>query len=112
MECLGVFANSTASRLRAELEASLRRLGTDYIDLYQVHWPDTRTPIAETAALLADFQREGKVRALGVSNFSVEQMEEFRIIAPLASDQPPYNLFDRQIDERARRSCPGARPTQ
>jgi aryl-alcohol dehydrogenase-like predicted oxidoreductase len=94
----GVFANSTAARLRAELEASLRRLATDYIDLYQIHWPDTRTPIAESAALLAAFQREGKVRALGVSNFSVAQMEEFRAVAPLASNQPPYNLFERQIE--------------
>src|ERR1035441_8591081 len=94
----GVFSNSTATRLRAELEASLRRLGTDYIDLYQVHWPDTRTPIAETASLLAEFQRLGKVRALGVSNFSVAQMEEFRAVAPLASSQPPYNLFERCIE--------------
>jgi aryl-alcohol dehydrogenase-like predicted oxidoreductase len=101
----GVFANSTAPRLQAELEGSLRRLGTDYIDLYHVHWPDTRTPIAETAALLAGFQREGKVRALGVSNFSVAQMEEFRSVAPLASDQPPYNLFDRQIDISIRPWC-------
>jgi aryl-alcohol dehydrogenase-like predicted oxidoreductase len=54
--------------------------------------------VAEVAALLASFQREGKVRALGVSNFSVAQMEEFRAVAPLASDQPPYNLFERQID--------------
>jgi aryl-alcohol dehydrogenase-like predicted oxidoreductase len=80
------------------LEASLRRLGTEYIDLYQVHWPDPLVPIAETAALLAEFQREGKVRALGVSNFSVAQMEEFRRVAPLASDQPPYNLFERGIE--------------
>jgi aryl-alcohol dehydrogenase-like predicted oxidoreductase len=94
----GVYANSTETRLREELEGSLRRLDTEYIDLYQVHWPDTRTPIAETAALLAGFQREGKVRALGVSNFSVAQMEEFSAIAPLASDQPPYNIFDRQIE--------------
>jgi aryl-alcohol dehydrogenase-like predicted oxidoreductase len=101
----GVFANSTAPRLQAELEGSLRRLGSDYIDLYQVHWPDTRTPIAETAALLAEFQREGKVRALGVSNFSVAQMAEFRAVAPLASNQPPYNLFDRQIECCARGEC-------
>jgi aryl-alcohol dehydrogenase-like predicted oxidoreductase len=94
----GVFANSTESRIRRELEDSLRRLGTDYIDLYQIHWPDPLVPIAETAALLTEFQREGKVRALGVSNFSVAQMEEFRSMAPLASDQPPYNLFERQID--------------
>jgi aryl-alcohol dehydrogenase-like predicted oxidoreductase len=95
----GVFANSTAARLREEIEGSLRRLGTDYVDLYQVHWPDTRVPVAEVAALLGEFQREGKARALGVSNFSVAQMEEFRQAAPLASDQPPYNLFERQIDD-------------
>ena len=94
----GVFANSTESRIRRELEDSLRRLGTDFIDLYQIHWPDTRVPIAEVAALMAEFQREGKVRALGVSNFSVAQMQEFRAVAPLASDQPPYNLFERGID--------------
>jgi aryl-alcohol dehydrogenase-like predicted oxidoreductase len=94
----GVFSNSTEARLRKELEDSLRRLGTDSIDLYQIHWPDTLIPIAETAALLAEFQREGKVRALGVSNFSVAQMQEFRSVVPLASNQPPYNLFERQID--------------
>jgi aryl-alcohol dehydrogenase-like predicted oxidoreductase len=94
----GVFANSTAARLREEIEGSLRRLGTDYVDLYQVHWPDPLVPVAEVAALLGEFQREGKARALGVSNFSVAQMEEFRRAAPLGSDQPPYNLFERQID--------------
>jgi len=95
----GVVANSTEARLREELEASLRRLGTDFIDLYQIHWPDTRTPIAETSGVLAKFQREGKVRALGVSNFSVAQMVEFQSAAPLASNQLPYNLFERQIDK-------------
>jgi aryl-alcohol dehydrogenase-like predicted oxidoreductase len=94
----GVFANSTKSRIGQELEASLRRLDTDYIDLYQVHWPDTLVPIAETAELLSGFVSEGKVRALGVSNFSVAQMEEFCRVAPLASNQLPYNLFERQID--------------
>lgn len=102
---IGVFSNSTASRIREELEASLRRLGTDYIDLYQVHWPDPLVPIAETAALLAEFQREGKVLALGVSNFSIAQMEEFRGMAPLVSNQPPYNLFERQIDGEILPSC-------
>jgi aryl-alcohol dehydrogenase-like predicted oxidoreductase len=94
----GVFSNSTESRIRRELEDSLRRLGTEYIDLYQIHWPDTLIPVAEVAAQLAEFQRQGKVRALGVSNFSVAQMEEFRSVAPLASNQPPYNLFEREID--------------
>ncbi|HMG84537.1 MAG TPA: aldo/keto reductase [Terracidiphilus sp.] len=94
----GVFANSTPARLRREIEDSLRRLGTDYIDLYQIHWPDTLVPMAEVAGILSGFQREGKVRALGVSNFSVAQMEEFRSVVPLASDQPPYNIFERDID--------------
>ena len=94
----GVFANSTAPRLRQELQGSLRRLGTDFVDLYQLHWPDTLVPVAEVAGLFARFQREGKVRAIGVSNFSVEQMQEFRSFAPLASNQPPYNLFEREID--------------
>ncbi len=101
----GVFANSTESRIRRELEDSLRRLGIETIDLYQVHWPDTRTPIAEVAGLLAEFQREGKVRALGVSNFNVAQMEEFRAVAPLASNQLPYNLFERQIDSETLPWC-------
>ena len=94
----GVFADSTPARLRRELEDSLRRLGTDAIDLYQVHWPDLEVPVAETAGLLAEFKREGKVGALGVSNYNVAQMEEFQTVARLASDQPPYNLFERDID--------------
>lgn len=101
----GVFANSTPARLRREIEDSLRRLGTDYIDLYQVHWPDTRCAIAETADVLAEFRREGKVRTLGVSNFSVAQMEEFRTVVPLASDQPPYNIFEREIDREVLPWC-------
>jgi aryl-alcohol dehydrogenase-like predicted oxidoreductase len=101
----GVFANSTPARLRREIEDSLRRLGTDYIDLYQVHWPDTVAPIAETAHSLAEFQREGKVRALGVSNFSVAQMEEFRRVTLLASNQPPYNIFEREIDREVLPWC-------
>jgi aryl-alcohol dehydrogenase-like predicted oxidoreductase len=101
----GVFANSTPARLRREIEDSLRRLGTDYIDLYQIHWPDTLVPIAEVAAVLVAFQQEGKVRALGVSNFSAAQMEEFRSVAPLASNQPPYNIFERDIDREALPWC-------
>ena len=100
----GVFANSTAPRLRQELEDSLRRLGTDYVDLYQIHWPDTPFLSPRWQALFG-VQREGKVRALGVSNFSVAQMEEFRAVAPLASDQPPYNLFERQIDSEVLPWC-------
>ena len=94
----GVFANSTPERLRRELADSLRRLGTTYIDLYQIHWPDTLTPVEEVAGVLAEFVAAGKVRALGVSNFNVAQMEAFRKVTPLASDQPPYNIFEREID--------------
>jgi aryl-alcohol dehydrogenase-like predicted oxidoreductase len=101
----GVFANSTPERLRREIEDSLRRLGTDYIDLYQVHWPDTLVPVAEVAGVLAGFQREGKVRALGVSNFNAAQMQEFRSVVPLASDQPPYNIFERDIDRETLPWC-------
>lgn len=94
----GVFANSTPARLRRELEDSLRRLGTTYIDLYQIHWPDTLMPVEEVAGVLVEFVQAGKVRSLGVSNFNVAQMQTFRRIAPLASDQPPYNIFEREID--------------
>ncbi|WP_251976275.1 aldo/keto reductase [Salinicola avicenniae] len=90
--------NATARRLAQELEDSLRRLQTDYIDLYQIHWPDPLVPIEETAEAMARFHREGKIRAIGVSNFSPEQCDTFRESAPLHTLQPPYNLFERDID--------------
>ena len=93
-----VFRNSSPARLRTELEDSLRRLQTDVIDLYQVHWPDESVPLEESAATLAGFQREGKIRAIGVSNFSPAQMDRFRSAAPLSAVQPPYNLFEREIE--------------
>jgi aryl-alcohol dehydrogenase-like predicted oxidoreductase len=93
-----VFRNATPARIRLEVEDTLRRLRTDYIDLYQVHWPDPHVPIEETASVLEDLRKEGKVLALGVSNFSIEQMDTFRSVAPLSTVQPPYNLFEREID--------------
>jgi aryl-alcohol dehydrogenase-like predicted oxidoreductase len=93
-----VFRNSSPERIRQEVEDTLRRLRTDYIDLYQVHWPDPLVPIEETAAVLDDLRKEGKVRALGVSNFTPAQMDAFRRVAPLSATQPPYNLFERDID--------------
>ena len=93
-----VFRNSSPERIRQEVEDTLRRLRTDYIDLYQVHWPDPLVPIEETAAVLDALRKEGKVRALGVSNFSPAQMDAFRRVAPLSATQPPYNLFERDID--------------
>ena len=93
-----IYRDSRPARLRRELEDSLRRLRTDVIDLYQVHWPDFETPFAETARTLEDLHREGKIRAIGVSNFSPEQMDAFRAVAPLATVQPPYNLFEREME--------------
>jgi aryl-alcohol dehydrogenase-like predicted oxidoreductase len=81
-----------------EIDESLRRLRTDYIDIYQVHWPDPLVPIEETAEVMRTLHDQGKIRAIGVSNFSVEQMERFRKVAPLHVLQPPYNLFERAIE--------------
>ena len=94
-----VFRDSRPARIAQEIEDSLRRLRTDHIDLYQVHWPDPKTPLEETARALEKLVKDGKVRALGVSNFSPEQMDEFRKFAPLATIQPPYNLFEREIEK-------------
>jgi len=93
-----VFRDSRPERIRQEIEDSLRRLRTDHIDLYQVHWPDLETPIQDTAHVLEDLRQQGKIRAIGVSNYSVAQMEAFKAVAPLAAVQPPYNLFEREIE--------------
>jgi aryl-alcohol dehydrogenase-like predicted oxidoreductase len=93
-----VYRNSTRERIRREIEDSLRRLRTDRIDLYQVHWPDPFVPIEETAGTLLELKREGKILALGVSNYSGEQMDTWRRVAPLHSTQPPYNIFEREIE--------------
>jgi aryl-alcohol dehydrogenase-like predicted oxidoreductase len=93
------FRNASRKRILKEAEDSLRRLQTDVIDIYQVHWPDPNTPIEETAAAMAELHRAGKIRAIGVSNFSPAQMDAFRAVAPLHTAQPPYNLFERGIDK-------------
>lgn len=90
--------DSSPQRIRQEVDDSLRRLGTDRIDLCQVHWPDPATPLAETAAVLRDLLREGKIRAIGVSNFTPEQMRDFGEVAPIHACQPPYNLFERATE--------------
>ena len=84
--------------LRKGVEASLDALGTDYIDLYQVHWPDPATPIGETAAALAELIREGLIRHVGVSNFTTDQITEFAVELPTETVQPPYHLFRRDIE--------------
>jgi aryl-alcohol dehydrogenase-like predicted oxidoreductase len=93
-----VFRDSRPARIRKEIDDSLRRLRTDVIDLYQVHWPDPQTPIEETARALEGLRRQGKIRAIGVSNYSPSQMDTFRAVAMLDAVQPPYNLFEREIE--------------
>ena len=92
------FRDASKTRIHKEIEDSLRRLRTDVIDIYQVHWPDPNVPIEETAAAMADLQRAGKIRVIGVSNFSPAQIEAFREIAPAQTVQSPYNLFERAIE--------------
>ncbi len=82
-----------ADSLRRELEASLRRLQVEVIDLYQIHWPNPDSDIEEGWETLAKFQQEGKVRYIGLSNFSVAQMQRIAPIAPITSLQPPYSLI-------------------
>jgi aryl-alcohol dehydrogenase-like predicted oxidoreductase len=93
-----VSRNASRQRIFQEIEDSLRRLRTDHIDIYQVHWPDPLVAIEETAEAMGALLREGKIRAIGVSNFSVDQMEAFRRVAPIHVLQPPYNLFERGIE--------------
>jgi aryl-alcohol dehydrogenase-like predicted oxidoreductase len=93
-----VSRNASRARIMREVEDSLRRLRTDYIDIYQVHWPDPLITTEETADAMHMLFAQGKIRAIGVSNFSVSQMERFRRIAPLHVLQPPYNLFERGIE--------------
>jgi aryl-alcohol dehydrogenase-like predicted oxidoreductase len=85
--------------IRKELEDSLRRLKVDVIDLYQIHWPEPDEDLEEGWATLAELKREGKVRHIGVSNFSVEQMRRAQKIAPITSTQPPYSIVSPEAEE-------------
>ena len=100
-----VFRNAGRDRIPREVEDSLRRLRTDYIDIYQVHWPDPRVPIEQTAEAMQTLFDQGKIRAIGVSNFSVTQIERFRRVANLHVVQPPYNLFEREIEDELLPYC-------
>jgi aryl-alcohol dehydrogenase-like predicted oxidoreductase len=94
-----VSRNGSRTRILQEAEDSLRRLRTEHIDVYQVHWPDPLVAIEETAEAMRILFEQGKIGAIGVSNFSVAQMERFRRVAPLHVLQPPYNLFERGIED-------------
>ena len=90
--------NNDLKQIRREVEESLRRLAVDTIDLYQVHWPKPDEEIEEAWGVMADLQKQGKVRWIGVSNFSVEQMERVKEIAPITSNQPPYSMLNRAVE--------------
>lgn len=94
-----------ADSVRKECEASLRRLKVDVIDLYQVHWPQPDEDIEEGWTAMAELQRQGKVRCIGVSNFDVSQMKRAQAIAPIASLQPPYSLLNRTIEDEILPFC-------
>ncbi|MDP9382518.1 MAG: aldo/keto reductase [Chloroflexota bacterium] len=94
-----------ADSIRKECEDSLRRLETDVIDLYQIHWPNPDEDIEEGWSTMAELQKEGKVRWIGVSNFSVEQMQRAQAIAPVSSLQPPYHLLKPEVEEEILPFC-------
>lgn len=94
-------------KIRQECEASLKRLGIDAIDLYQIHWPVPDAEIEEGWNTMAGLQREGKVRWIGVSNFSIAQMERAGRIAPITSLQPPYSMINRAVQAEILPWCRG-----
>lgn len=94
----GLVRDASPAFLRAGVEDSLRSLGVDHVDIYQVHWPDPNVPFAETAAALEELVQEGKIRHVGVSNYDAMQMAEFARIRPVETLQPPYHLFRRDIE--------------
>lgn len=84
--------------LRRQCDESLRRLGTDRVDLLYLHAPDPNVPLAESAGALAELMAEGKTRSVGLSNASLDQLEEFTAVCPLAAFQPHYNMLQREIE--------------
>ncbi|SFO98775.1 Predicted oxidoreductase [Chitinophaga sp. YR627] len=94
-----VYKYASKANIIKELEESLKRLGTDYVDLLQLHWPDATTPIDETMEALDTLIRQGKIRAAGVSNYNLAQMEEAAKTIQLASNQVPYSMLNRGIEQ-------------
>jgi aryl-alcohol dehydrogenase-like predicted oxidoreductase len=90
--------DASPATLRRECHESLRRLGTDCVDLLYLHAPDPKVPVAESAAALRRLMEEGKTRSVGASNLSLAQLEQFAAVCPLAAFQPPYNMLQRQIE--------------
>ena len=97
---IDIYAYSSKQRVIDDCEKSLRRLGTDYIDLFQIHWPDQTTSVSETMEALEILVNQGKIRAGGVSNYSVELMSEAEKTTIIASNQVPYSMVNRSIEEK------------
>ena len=95
---IAIYKNASKASIIKECEDSLKRLGTDYIDLYQIHWPDKTTPIQETMEAVAQLIKDGKVRYAGVCNYSVEQLEEANTYVDIISNQVPYSMVNRGIE--------------
>jgi len=93
-----ILHNLSKSRMVEEVDESRKRLQTDYFDLYQVHWPDPETPLAQTAEVMRGLFEKKVIKAVGVSNFSVAQIKEFMKYCPLHSLQPEYSMFNREIE--------------
>lgn len=96
---IGIYVNLSAASIREEVEGSLRRLKTDYIDLYQTHWQEDTTPVAETMATLMDLKKEGKIRAIGASNATAAELKEYLRAGRLDSDQERYSMLRRDIEQ-------------
>jgi len=94
-----IYKYASKANVIKEVEESLRRLQTDYIDLLQIHWPDNTTPIAETMEALDTLIQQGKIRAAGVSNYSVDQVKEARQTLNIASNQVGYSMLNRGIEQ-------------
>ncbi len=97
--------NLTEEFLTRDLHNSLKRLGTDHIDIYFIHWPDPLVPIETSAKVMGRFFKEGKIRAIGVSNYDEKQIDAFKSVAPCHFCQPPYNIFERNIERKLLPFC-------
>ncbi|WP_189517594.1 aldo/keto reductase [Kushneria pakistanensis] len=91
-----LYRDGSRARLTEEIDLALKRLQTDYIDIFHVHWPDPSTPMAETAEAMRQIKESGRIRAVGVSNFTVDQIAAFEQVCPVDVIQPPFNLFEQQ----------------
>jgi aryl-alcohol dehydrogenase-like predicted oxidoreductase len=102
---IDIYQYNHPDSIRWEVERSLNRLQTDYIDLYQTHWQEYDTPIEDTMACLLKLKDEGKIRAIGVCNCPIEDMERYRSVGQLDSDQEKYSMLDRDLEEKQLPYC-------